>query len=298
MIGDWGGSMQKILVTGSTGFLGSRIVDCYSESYDICKPTHKEMDITSEESVFRVFEEYKPDIVIHCAAVSDVGLCDREPEKSYKINVEGSINIAKASERIHAKCILCSSDQVYFGSVLEEPHKEEEMLFPFNVYGREKLKAEQECLAVNSDCVLLRLSWMYDVRTMAEKEHGDFFRNLLSQIEGKGELSYPVYDKRGITDVNEVVTNLKKTFQIEGGIYNFGSPNDKNTFEVVHELFESMQWDTDRLCMNKESFKTKPRNLCMCQEKIENCGISFSTTANGLLRNLEKVKDYAIFKFF
>lgn len=281
--------MQKILVTGSTGFLGSRIVDYYSESYDICKPTHKEMDITREESVFRIFDEYKPDIVIHCAAVSDVGLCDREPEKSYKINVEGSINIAKASERRRAKCIICSSDQVYFGSSLEEPHKEEEILVPFNVYGREKLKAEQECREVNSDCVLLRLSWMYDIRTMVEKEHGNFFKNLLSQIESKEELSYPVYDKRGITDVNEVVANLKKTFQIDGGVYNFGAPNDKNTFDVVYELFESMQWDMNRLHMNKEAFKTNPRNLCMCQKKIESCGISFSTTTSALLRNFEKV---------
>lgn len=280
--------MKKMLITGATGFLGSRIVDFYSGKYDIYTPTHNEMDITREESVFHVFKECKPDVVIHCAAVSDVGLCDREPEKSYRINVEGSINIAKASAGNLAKCIICSSDQVYFGSPLEEAHSEEEMLLPFNTYGKEKLEAEQKCLAVNPDSVLLRLSWMYDTRTIREKEHGDFFRTFLSQIKGNGELSYPIYDKRGITDVNEVVVNLQKTFQIPGGVYNFGAPNDKNTFDMMYEVFENMHWDTDRLCRNEEAFKTNPRNLCMCQKKIESCGISFSTTAEGLLRNFEK----------
>ena len=151
--------------------------------------------------------------------------------------------------------------------------------------------AEKKCLAINPDCVLLRLSWMYDIKTMRENEHGDFFRNLLAQINGTGELCYPIYDKRGITDVNEVVANLEKAFHIDGGVYNFGSSNDKSTFALVYELFESMKWDLDRLHKNEEAFKTNPRNLCMCQDKIESYGISFLTTTNGLLRNFEKIMD-------
>lgn len=281
--------MKKMLITGATGFLGSRIVDYYSEKYDIYAPTHKEMDITNRDSVFFVFDEQKPDIVIHCAAVSDVGLCEKEPENSFKINVEGAVNIAKASAKNRAKCIICSSDQVYFGSSVREAHHEEEILTPFNVYGRDKWKAEQEIMEVNPDCILLRLSWMYDIRTMREGEHGDFFRNLRSQIEGNGEVSYPVYDRRGITDVNEVVANLEKTFSIDGGIYNFGSPNDKSTFDTVYELFEGLGWDLKRLHKNEEAFKTNPRNLCMSQKKIEQYGISFSSTGDALLRNFEKI---------
>lgn len=104
-------------------------------------PTYSEMDITNEENVFSIFSKYKPDIIIHCAAVSDVSKCDKEPEKSYTINVEGSINVAKASDKIHAKCIICSSDQVYLGSAIEGAHNEQEVLQPFNLYGQEKLKA-------------------------------------------------------------------------------------------------------------------------------------------------------------
>ena len=281
--------MEKILITGASGFLGSRIANFYSEKYDIIAPTHGEMDITNEKSVMSAFETWKPDIVIHCAAISDVGLCEREPERSWKINVDGSIHMAKASERFHAKCILCSSDQVYFGSMEKGAHKEEEKLAPCNIYGREKLKAEQECLQVNADCVLLRLSWLYDLKTIKEGEHGDFFRSLLSKIKNREELCYPVYDKRGISDVNEVIRNLEKTFEITGGIYNFGSPNDKDTFHTVCEVFDNIGLDTKNIQKNEEAFKDNPRNITMSQEKLMGCGINFSTTVGNLSRSLEKM---------
>lgn len=281
--------MGRMLVTGATGFLGSKIIDFYNEKYELFAPTHCEMDIANEDNVFSIFDIYKPDIVIHCAAISNGSLCDKEPDKSYKINVDGSINVAKASDQVHAKCIICSSDQVYLGSSIEAAHTEEEVLRPFSLYGQQKLKAEQECLKVNSNCILLRLSWMYDSRIIRDGEHGDFLSNLLPQIRGTGELSYPIYDKRGLTDVYEVVENLEKMFQMTGGVYNFGSPNDKDTYHTVYEVFSNVGLDVSRLRKNEEAFKANPRNICMCQDKIENCGISFSTTVNGLSRSLEKV---------
>lgn len=280
--------MKKILVTGASGFFGCRIVDFYNGKYEICAPTHDEMDITNKESVMNFFEKNTPDIVIHCAAISDIDVCDKQPEKSWKINVDGSVNIAKASEQIQAKCILCSSDQVYFGSSVTTAHKEDEELEPFNLYGREKLKAEEECLKANPDCVLLRLSWMYDTRTMKEAEHGDFIKDVLSKLKSADVLRYPVYDKRGITDVNEVIKNLEKAFEIPGGVYNFGAPNDKDFFSTVYEVFTKVGVDTKRLKKNEEAFVENTRNISMSQEKLNKYGIFFSTTAEGLIRNLSK----------
>lgn len=280
------GNMKKLLITGGTGFLGIRIAQFYDKKYEIFSPTHSQMDITDEEQVLRVFEAWRPDIVVHCAAVSDVGQCDREPEKSWKINVDGSVTVAKASKRVGAKCILCSSDQVYFGSSSDAAHTEDEELRPHHLYGQGKWKAEQACLAVNPDCVLLRLSWMYDVRTVRNGEHGDFLRTLLLQLQGSETLSYAVYDKRGITDVNEVVVNMEKTFALAGGVYNFGAPNDKNTYETICEVFANAGLDVSRLRRNEDAFRGNPRNLCMSQDKLNQCGIFFSSTAEGFIKNL------------
>lgn len=279
--------MKTLLVTGATGFLGRRILEFYKDKYEICAPTHDEMDITDEANVLAKFQEWQPDFVIHCAAMSDVGSCEREPEASWKINVDGSVHIAKACAQVGAKCIICSSDQIYFGSMIQGPHKEDEKVKPFNLYGREKLKAEEVCVAINSDCVCLRLSWMYDKITLWEKEHSDFLRTLLSKMQTGEFMQYPIYDIRGITDVGEVVGNLEKVFTIEGGVYNFGSPNMNNTYATVLEAFEELGLDTNLLQKNEKAFADNHRDISMCQDKLNACGIYFSTTKEAMVRNLK-----------
>lgn len=279
--------MKRILVTGASGFLGGRIIEFYKEKYDVYAPNHHEMDIINEESVINVLSKYQPDVVIHCAAVSNSGLCEKEPERTWRINVDGSIHVAKASAQIGAKCIICSSDQVYLGTPAEGAHREEEAVQPLTVYGKQKRKAEQECLKVNPECVLLRLSWMYDIRTLKEEEHGDFIRTLLPKLQSTENLTYPVHDFRGLTDVNEVVQNMEKVFEIDGGVYNFGSPNEKNTYEMMISLFSGIGEDTGRIKENTEAYAENPRNIAMNQEKINSCGIVFSSTVESLVRNVK-----------
>lgn len=278
--------MKKMLITGASGFLGSRIKKFYQMQYKICTPSHQEMDITDEDAVLTTLIREQPDLILHCAAISDTGKCEKEPDLSWKINVDGCRNIAKAAKAIGAKCFICSSDQVYFGSDSTEPHTEDEELVPANVYGREKLQAERDCLEVNPDCVLLRLAWMYDIESSKPDEHGDFIRTLLAKLSAKETLSYPIYDVRGITDVNEVVKNLQQAFELPGGVYNFGSPNGLNTYETVKTLFLTSGLTLDQLHKNDIPFRDKPRNLAMAQKKLNSYGIKFSPTGEALLRNL------------
>lgn len=277
--------MKRMLITGTSGFLGSRIIEFYRDRYEICAPSHRDMDITDQEQVWEVFHDFKPDMVIHSAAISDVGMCEREPERSGKINVDGSRNIAMASGEFHVKCLFCSSDQVYFGSQVQGPHREDEKVIPRNVYGREKALAEAECLRVNPECVLLRLSWMYDTRTLKEEEHGDFFRTLASRLQASAPLSYPIHDIRGLTDVNEVIRNFENALELKGGIYNFGSPNHMNTYETVRAMFTALGWDPHRLSKNEEDFAENPRDISMDLRRSSDGGIEFSSTLDALVRN-------------
>ena len=128
-----------MLITGASGFLGSRVAQYYKDKYEVLTPSHSEMDIADESSVMQYFKKARPDFIIHCAAISDVGRCEREPELSWNINVVGTENVVKAAKEISAKCVCCSSDQVYIGSMCIEAHQEDEVLAPTNVYGKEKL---------------------------------------------------------------------------------------------------------------------------------------------------------------
>lgn len=264
--------MKKILVTGTSGFLGSRIVRYYKEKYEIIAPTHSDMDITDEESVRNYLESTRPDIVIHCAAMSNVAECEQNLEKSWKVNVIGTENVVKAAKDIQAKCICCSSDQVYCGVETSDPNREDTFIYPTNVYGKEKLCTEKSCLKIYEDSINLRLSWMYDAN---DEKRMDFIKQL------KACHSFSPMDQRGITDVWEVVQNMELLFDVPGGVYNFGSPNNKSMYDTVVEIFEGKGYDTSQVRkLENASF----RNLTMSQEKLNRYGIKFTDTVDAVLR--------------
>lgn len=272
---------RKMLITGATGFLGSRVAQYYRDRYEVLTPSHGEMDIADEASVMTYFKEHRPDVVIHCAAISDVGRCEREPEFSWSINVVGTENVVKAAKEFSAKCVCCSSDQVYFGSAETAAHKENEAIDPANVYGKEKAYAEESCLAIDADSVHLRLSWMYDAK---DEKRMDFIKQLRASLYKRKETVFSSKDKRGITDVWEVVRNIELALGLPGGVYNFGAPNDKNTYEMVMDICKSLGVDSSYV---REMENANFRNLTMNQEKIKLFGIIFSETEDGVIRNLK-----------
>ena len=276
--------MKKLLLTGASGFLGNKIADFYKENYTLITPTHSEMDISDEKSVNEYFAKHTPDIVIHCAAISDTGICEKNPELSFQVNLTGSENIAKVSALYGAKCILCSSDQVYCNSDYNNTNPESDIVDPYNVYGKHKLAAEHSCLSINPNSVHLRLAWMYDSNIDMNVPRNDFAKQLLCSLQEKSDLALPINDKRGITDVWEVVRNIEKTFDLPGGVYNFGSPNDKSTYETAVSVLTTLNCDTSYL---KEKVYDAARNLSMSQKKLESYDIHFSTTEDALIQCLK-----------
>ena len=282
---------MKLLITGGTGFLGRRAVAFFKDlGFQVLSPSHGELDITDEASVRNWFYENKPEAVIHTASISDTWLCQREPEWSENINVDGCLHLAEACREIGGKLVICSSDQVYSGSDLTGPHQEDETVTPNNVYGNQKLRAEQQCLQILPDTVCLRLSWMY-ARKSFPGERGHFLSTLRAALEDENKpLTWPVYDRRGITDVDTVVTNLPATLELPGGIYNFGSENDANTYETVKEVLTTLQKTNalTRLVPNETAFAENPRDISMDTTKIREAGIFFPSTVDGLLSALNE----------
>ena len=280
--------MKKILVTGASGFVGSRFVARWRNEYTILAPSHAELDITDAGSVNNYFMYNSPDVVVHLAAISNTGYCEQHPDESYRVNVEGAVNVALASERWGAKLIFFSSDQVYNGTALDGLLPEEVALAPENVYGRHKLLAEQKVLEASPSAVALRASWMYDKEREGLPAHANFVINIANAIKERRALSFPVREYRGITWVREVVEFLPSTFNLQGGCYNYGAPNTMNTYETACCYCEMLvglksgpllQPDYDR-------YPVHERNLSMSQDKIFKASggtICFSTTLNGLM---------------
>ena len=282
---------MTVLITGGSGFLGRRAaVYLKTLGFRVLTPSHGELDITDREAVQNWFRENRPEGVIHTAAVSDTGLCQQKPEWSERINVDGCIHLAEACREFGVKLLICSSDQVYSGSSFPGPHGEAEAVTPNNVYGNQKLRAEQKCLEILPETVCLRLSWMYAKRN-DPGERGNFLTVLKAALMDESKvLTWPIHDRRGITDVDAVVKNLPAALKLPGGIYNFGAENYENTYETVRSVLEMLHLETvlSRLVPNQEAFSANPRDISMDLTKLRAAGIDFPTTKQCLLDALQE----------
>ncbi len=282
---------MKLLITGASGFLGRRAAAYFSAlGHEVMTPAHRELDITEEASVRSWFRENRPEAVIHTAAISDTGLCQQKPEWSEKINVDGCVNLASACREAGAKLVICSSDQVYFGSTEPGPHRETEVVSQANVYGRQKYRAEQRCLEIWPETVCLRLSWMYSTSPQPG-DHGHFLTTLLDTLRDESKvITWPVHDRRSITNVETVIRNLPGALQLPGGAYNFGGENDTDTFSLVRSLLEELNLSRAlaRMVPNEAAFADAPRDMTMDLSKTRAGGLDFPTTRQGLLDALRE----------
>ena len=283
---------MKLLVTGGSGFLGRRTAAYFEQlGWQVYAPGHRELDITDKVALQDWFRQHTPQAVIHTAAVSDTGLCQRRPEWSEEINVTGCVNLAKVCGSFGVKLVICSSDQIYFGSSVPGPHRENEEVTPCNVYGAQKLRAEQRCLEILPETVCLRLSWMY-AKDSFPGEHGHFLTALKAALGDETKpLTWPVHDHRGLTDVEDVVKNLQGALQLPGGVWNFGAENNCNAYETVKRLLETAGMETalKRLTPNLEAFAENPRDISMDVRKLNGAGIFFPSTKEGLCRALGEI---------
>lgn len=156
---------MRILVTGASGLLGIEVVKkLRGEQHEVIpthhsKPLHAnsiKLDIIEKQAVNTLITKIKPNIVIHAAAQTNVDLCEKQPKHAHQVNVEGTRNIAKASQKAKGKLIYISTDYVFNGE--KGNYTEEDQTNPINAYGLTKLKGEQETAKYCKNYLILRAS--------------------------------------------------------------------------------------------------------------------------------------------
>lgn len=145
---------MRILITGSNGLLGQKVIDlCLSKGlhflatssgenrYSKCPAAkYQTLDITDEANIKAVFEQYLPTHIIHTAAMTNVDACEAQPEACDLVNRQAVYMLAKASQAIGAHFQLLSTDFVFDGEA--GPYKETDQPNPLSVYARSKYEAE------------------------------------------------------------------------------------------------------------------------------------------------------------
>ena len=261
-----------ILVTGASGFVGGKLLQVCKDT--IACPSLKGLN---EDEIRRIIEESQIDTIIHTAAISDIGECEKDPYASYEANVLIPVYLAKICKNI--KLICFSSDQVYSGKNSDCPFTED-MVNPGNTYARHKLEMEHRVLDINPDAVMLRAEWMYDYYL----KKSNYFMGILNATDS---VCYSSQQYRGVTYVKEVAQNMEKVALLPGGAYNFGSETTKSMYEITEEFLCAIGKDI------RVNDAPSRNNLWINCDKARKHGVIFSNVSEGLIKC---AKDYGIIK--
>jgi len=140
-----------------------------------------ELDVTDAEAVERAFDQAKPDLVIHAAALTDTSLCEEDPALAMRVNAQGSLHVAEACRRVDAAMVYVSTNEVFDGA-RGEPYGESDEPRPVNAYGRSKLEGEHVVRATLPRHYVVRTAWLY------AEGGSNFPAKILRAAEGRREL--------------------------------------------------------------------------------------------------------------
>ena len=277
--------MKKILVSGGAGFFASRFTEFYKDKYEIVSLKRQDLDITDEAKTIAVINDIKPYYVVHTAAIAETGKCENNPDLSYSINVQGTMNVAKGSKKVGAKLIYLSSEQIFNGNYEAGPYSEEIEPKPDTIYGKHKFQSEFKVQEILEEAWILRLTWMFGLPERGKKVNSNAVWNVISAAIKGEKIKVPSYEFRGMTYVYELINNMEKIMTIPYGIYNTGSENNLSSYEIAILVLKEMGLDCraeELLIKDEEKFKLHPRDLRISNKKLKANGIEFSNTEDGI----------------
>lgn len=154
---------MKVVVTGAAGQLGQDVLlELERQNHQAFGADRQKLDITIEEDVIAYINEVKPDVILHCAAYTNVDAAEENEDVAYQINAIGTENLAKAAKQTGAKMLCVSTDYVFDGTATE-PYEVDEPTKPLEIYGRTKLAGEQLLQKHLDEFFIVRTAWVFGV---------------------------------------------------------------------------------------------------------------------------------------
>ena len=153
--------MKRILVTGGRGMLGTAIARrCPRDEAELLPLDLPEFDVTDPDAVRERMAASQPELVIHCAALTDVDACETDPSRALAVNATAALDLARECAARHVPMVYVSTDFVFDGD-RREPYTEEDPTHPISVYGETKLAGEAHTRATLAEHTIVRTAWTF-----------------------------------------------------------------------------------------------------------------------------------------
>ncbi len=246
--------MKKILLTGALGQLGRAIQREYGDSVEFIRTDMveadgvKKLDISSQAALDEVMNAEKPDVIINCAAFTNVDGCEKEEDKAFVANAIGPRNLAIASNKYGAKLIHVSTDYVFNGNATK-PLIETDTPDPVSAYGRTKLAGENFVRDFSDRFFILRTAWLYG-------EGHNFVKTMLKLSETHDTVSV-VKDQLGTpTSASELAKMIHVLEPTENyGIFHATCEGDTNWADFTEAIFKKKGIATKVNHVTSEEYK-------------------------------------------
>lgn len=230
--------MKKILVTGANGQLGRAIrheyagenVEFINTDVVMTEGIHSTLDITDIDEVMSLVKQTKPDVIINCAAHTNVDKCEQEWDLAYKINAIGPRNLSIASTETGAKMVHVSTDYVFEGNGTR-PYTEFDEIHPSSAYGKTKAEGEKFVREFAQRYFILRTAWLYG-------DGKNFVKTMLRLSETHDEVNV-VCDQLGSpTSAAELARMIHFLEPTENyGLFHATCEGDTNWADFTEEIF-------------------------------------------------------------
>ncbi len=220
---------MKIAITGSDGQLGRALQDALCETHTLLPLPRRAFDITDRANISKL-AALEPDLVIQCAAMTNVDGAARDPVTAFRVNAFGTQNIALACQQCRAALLYVSTNEVFDGTK-HAPYLEHDAVNPINVYGKSKLAGEWYTQHLLEKFYIVRTAWLYG------KGGGKFPDKILELARRETALSV-VRDEIGsptyAPDLANAIAQLIHTEQY--GIYHLVNAGACSRYEWAIEI--------------------------------------------------------------
>lgn len=248
---------MKILVTGAKGMLGQDLCPVLEDADfvdEIVETDIDNLDITNELLVQKVIKAEKPDIVIHCAAYTNVDRAEDERELAYKINVLGTENVSKACKSVNATMVFISTDYVFDGTKGQK-YISSDTPNPLNFYGKTKLDAENIVKKSCQKYYIVRTSWLYG---LYGKNFVETMLNLAQEDKELKVVDNQIGCPTWTVELSEALCDLIEE-KPEYGIYHICGSGETSWYNFAKEIFKIANIKVKLLPCSDEDYKTKAK---------------------------------------
>ena len=276
--------MEKLLITGASGFLGWNLCQQASREWEVYGTYYNhnvqipgvniiQADLRDFQALQQLIAEIQPRAIIHTAAQSKPNFCQQYPQESYSINVTASLNIARLCAENNIPCVFTSTDLVFDGN--NSPYKETDPVCPINYYGEQKVLAEEGMLEIYPKTAVCRMPLMFG---LSSPSYNSFIQSFINSLRQGKELNLFLDEFRTPISATTAAKGLLLALEKVEGLLHLGGKERISRYQFGLLMTDVLKLPQELItsCYQKDVSMAAPRAADVCLDSAKAFALGFN----------------------